>query len=231
MKDLEKPKRLNRAMKILERLFLHTATFLTLTVALAVAFLLFYPYKTYVVTESPRTLKDTYYPGEVIEYTLKACFYRPVTYELSTQLVDGFTYPYPTETIHREPGCRTIDKKNIIVPLTQAKGQYHLEFNVRIQVNIIRTEDAYYATNNFTILPLPEVPKSTPVSEGISQDLARDIIKKSSQVQVKPDQQPQVVQIQNEVPKQEQVELAPTVDVDSPPKQKSFQLNLAGTHE
>lgn len=214
----------------MERIFLYTSTFITVTVALAVAFLLFYPYQTYTVTELPHTSKDSYYPGEVVDFSLKACFYMPVTYELSTQLVDGSNYPYPTETIHREPGCRTIEKKSIIIPLTQTPGKYHLEFNVRTQVNIIRTEDAFYSTNDFTVLPLPMDDKQK-ISDtsGIPIEVAKEVVKQAKINDAKPSPQPLPLTTDTEIPKNDTVELPSPIDKKD--NEVHHQLGVASEHD
>ena len=105
------------------------------------------------VTEGPKTTQNEYYPGDAIEYTEKICVYTPLTYDLNVSLVDGANYSYGSQLIHRDPGCSTIRRKNVIIPLTQPPGKYHLELIKRIQVNIIRTDDKFYSSNEFMILP------------------------------------------------------------------------------
>lgn len=144
---------MKRSLRYVLNAMLYIVSIGTFVVALLVATLLFYPPKSLNVVEGPTTTKKEYYPGDAIEYTEKICVYTPVTYDLNVALVDGSNYSYGSQLIHREPGCSTIRRKNIIIPLTQPPGVYHLELIKRIQVNIIRTDDKFYSSNEFTILP------------------------------------------------------------------------------
>lgn len=157
--------------------------------ALPVSYLLFWPQQSYVIQNFPTTTKDQYYPGEVIEYTRNICAYKSITFDLSTQLVDGSTYSYPTERIHREPGCKERTITNIIVPITQKPGVYHLEFNIRNQVNIIRSEDDFFKSNEFQILPIPEDAKQTIVNNYatyVTQEVPGQIVTGSEPTEIKP---------------------------------------------
>lgn len=144
---------MRRSVRLVLNAMLYFVSIGTFVVAVLVAILLFYPPKSLEVTEGPKTTQNEYYPGDAIEYTEKICAYTPVTYDLNVSLVDGANYSYGSQLIHRDPGCSTIRRKNVIIPLTQPPGKYHLELIKRIQVNIIRTDDKFYSSNEFMILP------------------------------------------------------------------------------
>lgn len=144
---------MKRKLRILLEGIAYVVSIATFIVALMVAILLFYPPRSLDVIEGPTTTQKEYYPGDAIEYTEKLCVYTPVVYNLDVSLVDGSNYSYGSQLIHRDPGCQTIRRKNVIIPITQPPGVYHLELIKRIQVNIIRTDDKFYSSNEFTILP------------------------------------------------------------------------------
>jgi hypothetical protein len=133
---------------------MYASTLIILCLAGYISFLLFYPVNSLEVIGSPTVTKQTYYPGDIVEYTAHLCIKKEVTYTLTTHLIDGTNYPYPDELIHRNAGCLTVTKNNIIIPITQKPGRYHLEFNIRIQENVLRSQDELYRTQDFDILPI-----------------------------------------------------------------------------
>lgn len=148
--------RLNSGLwRNVEKIFFYVVAVLLMAVSGIVMFLFFYPRVSLTVPEGPTTTKTQYYPGEIIEYSMTICAATTLTYESSESLVDGSTYSYGTQVIHKEKGCSTTTRRRII-PLQQPPGRYHIELIKKVYVNIIRVDDKFFESNEFDILPIPE---------------------------------------------------------------------------
>jgi hypothetical protein len=141
--------------------FMAVASILTLAAALGLSLLVSYwliwPYEVLTVVAPATMTRDTYTAGDYAPYRLQYAKHMDVVGQLSRALVDGVRINYPTIRTRLPEGSGTVCVNDLRIPLYVPAGRYHFEVTAEYQVNPLRTVTVTYDTEEFDVLPRPDL--------------------------------------------------------------------------
>jgi hypothetical protein len=132
-------------------------SYITLTGTMVLMFyaiyLLIFPLKVMDIKNSNaiKTDQAVYKVGDKIGYTIEYCKYVSAPGTLHRTLVDEIVTTYPDFSSNLPIGCHTTEKKDLVVP-SVSDGTYHLETTATHRVNILRTIETSWRSEDFQIV-------------------------------------------------------------------------------
>lgn len=127
---------------------------LGLALALLILFWSFYPYVVTKYTSQLLTERTEYTQGDDTFYRVSYCKYMDLKPEVSKHFVDGLIFNAEQTSANLEMGCSG-QAVYLHIPSTLPPGNYHIEIELKYQVNPIRTVTVKNTSNWFTVKANP----------------------------------------------------------------------------
>lgn len=133
------------------------------------AYWLLYPYQTITANQQPfRILNEEKIlkAGDILIYEDDLCNHMDGEVVINMVLVNDILVSFSPRTVLVEEGCRKYQNRSIELPDHLPDGKYHLEINLSMKVNPIRSETVKLKTEDFIVRnPLLELNHDADIGE------------------------------------------------------------------